>query len=161
MPGRVLTLALCLLTAAGCAREAAPGLTGSGSPQPEPITIELQANEKDPTGLLSYDGEDQPGQLGTRCWGTRCIDFIGPPTPKTFTEVPGDGVIEIRGDGKAESISIGSPPEEEFGQLVGERELPVRSGHAELDLEPGRYVLVVFARWDQGDAVVTFGLQVA
>ena len=126
----------------------------------DPVILELQSADKEPIGLLSYGGEDQAGLLGTHCWATQCVDFIGPPTPKAFSEVPGDAVIELEGDGSAESLTVGTPPEQEFGQLGEEREIRVEDGRARLDLEPGRYVLVVFARWNEGDAVLSFGLEV-
>lgn len=90
--------------------------------------------------------------------------LTGEPSPQTAAiELRSTGDVEIRldGDGDAESISVGHPPEEEFGPLVDEREVPIRNGRAQLDLDAGRYVLVVFARWLEGDAVLTFGLDVA
>ena len=152
-------LALILLLA-GCAQEASPGAQGQPPVRPDPAVLELRSAEKEPIGLFSYGGEDQAGELGTRCWSTMCVDFIGPPPPKTYTEVPRDVVIELGGDGKAESITIGQPPKEEFGQLVGEREVKVEDGRVRLDLTPGRHVLMVFATWPGGDAVMTFGLDV-
>ena len=149
-----------LLALSACAEPASPGGQGEPLAQPDPVILELQSAEKAPIGLLSYGGEDQAAELGTHCWTTRCVDFIGPPTPKLFTEVPGDAVVELAGDGEAESVTIGTPPEEEFGQLGNEREVEVKDGRARLDLEPGRYVLVVFATWDGGDAVLSFGLDV-
>jgi hypothetical protein len=157
-PARVLALFLALT---GCAEGASSGPQGQPPVRPDAAILELQSADKEPIGLLSYGGEDQPGELGTHCWTTRCVDFIGPPTPKTFTEVPGDVVIELEGDGRAESITLGQPPDEEFGQLVDEREIKVDGGRAQLDLTPGRYVLMVFATWSEGgDAVLTFGLDV-
>ncbi|MGH2692985.1 MAG: hypothetical protein ACRDHM_10870 [Actinomycetota bacterium] len=155
---RAASLAL-VLALSGCAEQTAPGGEGKPLTRPDPVILELQSDEKEPIGLLSYGGEDQAGELGTHCWATQCVDFIGPPTPKTFTEVPGDAVIELTGDGEAESISVGAPPSEEFGQLGDEKEIQVEDRRARLDLEPGRYVLVVFARWNEGDAVLTFGLE--
>ncbi len=126
----------------------------------DPVILELQSAEAEPIGLLSYGGEDQAGGLGTHCWAIQCVDFTGPPTPKTFTEVPGDAVIEVIGDSTAQDISVGTLPEEEFGQPGNERQVKVKGGRARLDLEPGRYVLVVFATWSEGDAVLSFGLEV-
>jgi hypothetical protein len=145
-----------LLTLPACAQEAT--LDGEPPARPDPVILELRSAEKAPIGVLSYGGEDQAAELGTHCWSTRCVDFIGPPTPKTFSEVPGNALIELQGDGRAGSLSVGRPPEEKFGQLGDERTIPVKDGRARLDLEPGRYVLVVFATWPDGDAVLTFGL---
>lgn len=132
---------------------------GSAPRTPDPIVLELVSVEKAPMGVLSYGGEDQAGALGTHCWANRCVDFVGPPSPKAFTEVPENGTIELQGDGKAESITIGREPKEEFGQLRDEREVRVENGRAQLDLQPGSYVLIVFATWPEGDAVLTFGLE--
>ena len=157
MGSRAATYGLLLLALPACAQEVSPG--GEPLARPDPVILELRSAEKAPVGVLSFGGEDQAGELGTHCWTTRCVDFIGPPAPKTFTEVPGDAVIELRGDGDADSISVGRPPKEEFGQLGNERTIPVEGGRARLDLEPGRYALVVFATWPGGDAVLTFGLE--
>jgi len=150
---------LLLLALPACAQEASPG--GGPPGTPDAVILELRSAEEAPIGVLSFDGEDQAGELGTHCWSTRCIDLIGPPTPKTFSDVPGNALIELRGDGRAGSLSVGRPPEEKFGQLGDERTIPVKNGRARLDLEPGRYVLVVFATWPGGDAVLTFGLDAA
>lgn len=148
-----------LLALPACARQASPGEQPLA--RPDPVILELQSAEKAPIGVLSYGGEDQAGELGTHCWSTRCVDFIGPPAPTAFTPIPADGVIELRGDGETDSLTVGSPSEEEFGQLGDERAIRVKDGRARLDLEPGRYVLVVFATWPGGDAVLTFGLEAA
>lgn len=148
-----------LIALTGCTEEAAPG-DGRPPLPPDSVILELRSAAKEPMGLLSYGDEDQAGELGTHCWSNRCIDFTGPPSPKAFTEVPGDGIIELQGDGKAESITIGREPKEQFGQLRDERRVRVENGRARLDLEAGRYVLLVFATWPGGDAVLTFGLEV-
>lgn len=160
MVQRAILVLICLFLSA-CAGRAEPGST-AGEPSPEAVAVlELEASPDAPVGSFTWEGEEQEGNLGTHCWTTQCVDFIGPPTPTTFTEIPGDLEIRLDGDGSAESISVGHPPEEEFGTLVDEQEVPARNGRAQLDLEPGRYVLVVFATWSgQGDAVLTFGLDV-
>lgn len=132
----------------------------AGEPSERSATLELRSSPEEPIGLLTFRGEEQEGELGTHCWATQCVDFIGPPTPKRFTEIPGNFEIDLRGEGEAESISVGRPQEEKFGPLVDERQILVRNGKARLELEPGRYMLVVFARWMEGDAVLTFGLDV-
>jgi hypothetical protein len=159
MGSRAVAYGFLLLALPACGQEASPG--GQPLARPDPVILELQSAEKAPIGALSYGGEDQAGELGTHCWSTQCVDFIGPPTPKAFTPVPADGVIELRGDGQTDSISVGRPPKEEFGQLGDERTIRVKDRRARLDLEPGRYVLVVFATWPGGDAVLTFGLDAA
>lgn len=150
--------AFCLLLAA-CA-----GVVDSARPGSEPpgaATLELRSTPDEPLGILTWAGDEVQAELGTHCWATQCVDFIGPPTPTTFTEVPGDLGIELTGDGNADSVSVGRPPEEEFGPLVDEQQVPVKNGRIQLDLEPGRHLLVIFATWDEGDAVLTFGLDVS
>src|SRR5688572_3343771 len=110
---RAATLTLGLFLAA-CGTEAGSGLADGSQDQPPAIAIQLQSAETEPTGVLTYGDEEQAGQLGTHCWAARCVDFAGPPVPSAFTSVPGDASIELRGDGKAEAISVGTPPEEEF-----------------------------------------------
>jgi hypothetical protein len=158
MRARTVFLVLCLLLAA-CAGRSSPA--GPGSESPASATLELVATPEEPQGIFTWDGEDVQAELGTHCWTTQCVDFIGPPTPTTFTEIPGDLTIDLTGDGRADSISVGHPPEEEFGPLVDEEQVPVENDRVQFDLEPGRYVLVIFATWDEGDGVLTLGLDVA
>lgn len=161
MVPRALLLLICLLLSA-CAGPAEPGGT-AGEPSPEAVAVlELESSAEAPLGSFTWQRDEQGGNLGTHCWATQCVDFIGPPLPTTFTEVPGDLDVRLDGDGSAESLSVGHPPDEEFGSLVDEQEVPVQADRAELHLEPGRYVLVVFATWaGEGDAVLTFGLEVS
>jgi hypothetical protein len=155
---RAVLLLTCLLLSS-CAEGTAPG----GSPtEPSPTALlELRSSPEAPLGLFAWEGEEQEGNLGTHCWSTQCVDFVAPPPPLSFTEIPGDLEVELTGDGNAETITVGRPPEEPIGVPEGEREVPVRDGRARLDLEPGRYMLVVFATWNEGDAVLTFGLEVS
>jgi hypothetical protein len=154
---RIGFLGLCLILTA-CAGRNTPA--GPGSEPPASATLELVATPEAPQGVFTWNGDDVQAELGTHCWTTQCVDFIGPPTPTTFTAVPGDLEIQLTGDGSSDSISVGHPPKEEFGPLVDEQHVPVENGRVQLDLEPGQYVLVVFATWDQGDGVLTLGLEV-
>jgi hypothetical protein len=161
MVQRAIVLLICLFLSA-CAGRAEPGGTAE-EPSPEAVAILVLDSSPDaPLGSFTWEGVKQEGNLGTHCWTTKCVDFIGPPTPTTFTDVPGDLEIRLDGDGNAESMSVGHPPEEEFGPPVDESQVQVQNDQAQLNLEPGRYMLVVFATWvGQGDAVLTFGLDVA
>jgi hypothetical protein len=159
MVQRAVLLLICLFLFS-CAGRAAPG--GSEAEPSPTALLELQSSSDEPLGSFTWEGEEQEGNLGTHCWSTRCVDFIGPPAPTTFAEIPDELEVELTGDGSAESISVGHPPKEEFGALVDEHQVSVRDGRARLNLEPGRYVLVVFATWaGEGDAVLTFGLEVS
>lgn len=153
---------LIVLLLGACAEEAAPGGVTGEPPADQTATLELRSSEEAPEGILTWDGKSYDAELGTHCWTTQCMDFVGPPVPTTFAPVPGDLEIELTGDGQAESVSVGRPSEDPIGPLQDEQEVTVRNGHITLDLEPGRYILVVFATWEgQGDAVLTFGLDVA
>jgi hypothetical protein len=156
---RVVTLTLGLLLSA-CGQEAEPGLTGDSQGQPDAIAIELQSGEAEPAGLLSYGDAQQEGLLGTHCWADQCVDFAAPPVPEQFTQIPGDSEIQFLGDGSAETLSVGRPPADPLSPPEDQREIQVKDRRAQLDLEPGTYVLVVFALWDEGDATMTFGLEV-
>jgi hypothetical protein len=153
------SLVLLTLLLGACAEEASPGgVTGEPSGN---ATLELRSSEEAPEGAFTWDGETYDAELGTHCWTTMCVDFAGPPVPKAYAPIPGDLEIELAGDGNAESVTVGRPSDEEFGPLEDEREVEMRSGRLTLDLDPGRYVLVVFATWDQGDGVLAVGLDVS
>ena len=152
----VLTLALLI---SACGEKADSGLTGESGGQPDQITLELDANTPEPIGLLSYGSVEQEGQLGTHCWLEQCVDFVTPPTPLDFTEIPTDVEIEFTGDGYPGSLSVGRQADAPIAPLEDEREIDIEDGHAELELEPGRYVLVVFATWSEGDAQFAFGVE--
>jgi hypothetical protein len=156
---RAVTLILGLVLAA-CGQDPEPGLTGGPQPQGDSIAIELQSGKTEPTGLLAFGEQQQEGSLGTHCWATQCVDFAAPPTPQEFTQVPGDIEIQFLGDGSAEDLSVGRPPEDPLSPPEDQQEVQIKDRRAQLDLEPGRYVLVIFALWDDGDASLTFGLEV-
>ncbi len=153
---------LLVLLLGACAEEAAPGGVTSEPPADQNATLELRSSEEAPEGVLTWDGKSYDAELGTHCWTTQCVDFVGPPVPTTNAPVPGDLEVELTGDGTAGSVTVGRASDEPIGPLQDERELEVRNGRVTLDLEPGRYILVVFATWEgQGDAVLAFGLDVS
>ncbi|MGH2710294.1 MAG: hypothetical protein ACRDH9_03705 [Actinomycetota bacterium] len=157
---RAASLLLGLLLAA-CGQQAEPGgLTGEPA-EGGPLTIQLRSGEEEPTAVLSYGGAEQAGSLGTHCWATQCVDFVAPPTPQAFTPVPANAEIEFGGDGTAESLSVGRPTEDPLAPPADLQEVRIRNGRAQLELEPGRYVLVLFGLWEDGDAIFTFGVEAA
>ena len=157
------SIAILLLVASGCgglgARqpEAAPG----ASPTAGDAVLSIVAEARAPVATLEFEDQHQRAALGTRCWATSCVDYIGPPPPRSFTRVPQGVTLRLDAVDARVSAMIGRPPEEEYGQTVGAREMDLTDGRERLDLPPGRYVLELFVRWrSQGDAVFTLGLEI-
>ena len=152
-------LLLLALLAPACARAGEPGAQPENQPDTAVLTIE--AREDAPVATLTYGDETQQAALGTRCWATQCVDYIGPPQPEAFTRVPAGTMLVLEADQAARvSATIGTPADEEFQPAVGAREFDLTDGREALDLDPGRYVLELFVTWrSQGDAVMTLGLE--
>ena len=165
---RITLLGLCLVLIA-CGGQADPGpgpgpAGAEGGPVTESsgsATIELGTGPKKPVGTFTYAESRATAQLGTYCWTTQCVDVIGPPTPEVFTPVPGQLQIEFIGAGAVGSLDVGVPPKKPFTPPKNSQRIPIEENHATLNLDPGQYMLVVFAVWEQGDAVLTFGVEVA
>ncbi|MGH2686660.1 MAG: hypothetical protein ACRDJP_14440, partial [Actinomycetota bacterium] len=135
---------------------------GPSSPSPAAeALLTLAAEEDAPVAELSFEEDHQRAALGTRCWALSCIDFVGPPPPRRFTTMPRGTILRVESDAARISATIGEPADEEFGPLVGAREIDLTDGRETLDLEPGRYVLELFVMWRaQGDAVMTLGIEI-
>jgi hypothetical protein len=162
---RTLLLGLCFLLAA-CGGQAGPGpgpVAEEGGPVTESegsATIELGAGPKKPIGTFTYRESKATAQIGTYCWTIQCVDVIGPPTPEVFTPVPAQLDIEFTGAGAVGSLDVGVPPKKPFAPAKNRRRIPIEENHATLNLDPGRYMLEIFAVWEEGDAVLTFGIEV-
>jgi hypothetical protein len=166
---RTALLVLCFLLTACGGQEAGSG--GGSSPAGEGggavtstegvATIDLSAGRKKPEVTFTYGDSVAEAGIGTRCWNNSCVDTVGPPTPEVFTPVPGDLEIEFTGAGVPGSLDVGTPPKEDFGEPENSRRIELQNNHATLNLDPGRYMLLVFAVWDEGsDAVLSFGVEV-
>ena len=136
------------------------GTFGEKPNRPEGVVIELSGGKNEPTGVLTYKGDSQEGVLGTHCWTSQCVDFAAPPPAASFTETRPNVEVMFKGEGKPESLMVGIPQAQPLDQTTGLLEIQIRHERAYLELTTGRHVLVVFALWDQGDAVLTFGLEV-
>lgn len=164
-----------LLVLTGCARATETG-PASRTPGPQPAArraiLELRAERDAPIASLSFDGQTATAAPATYCWGQRCVDAFGFPPPTETVSVPAGTALELAGDATEADVSIAEPPAGEGdeplppGDTVQELRL---NGDAEtIDVPPGSYWLVVFARWEgdapvvggAGDASFAFGLEV-
>jgi hypothetical protein len=153
---------LLILTLSACANVSGGPEAGPPSPTPQPeALLTIAAEEEAPVAVLGFEGQDQRAALGTRCWANMCADYIGPPPPRGFTPIPRGTTLRIESDASRISATIGRPAEEEYGSVLGGREMDLSDGSETLDLAPGRYVLELFIMWrSQGDAVMTLGIEI-
>lgn len=155
-------IAILLLAASACGGvRTDPAAAPAPSPTAADAVLTIVAEERAPVATLDFEGQRQRAALGTRCYANSCVDYIGPPPPRSFTRVPRGVTVKIDASDARISATIGRPPTEEFGQTVGAREMDFTDGRERLDLPPGRYVLELFVTWRaQGDAVFTLGLEI-
>lgn len=169
-----ITLAFAI-SAAGCAAvgpdEPSPraGPEGSPSPTPSPthgadVTLTLIAASEGPVARLTGRGGEVEAAPFTACWtmpdGSLCSDGF-PTAPEAFLEVPQGSTIGVAGDADTVTAGVARFRRGEVGVLIQEvRDLPLEDGTAIIDVDPGDYVLQVFATFEQGDGSFALGLRV-
>lgn len=151
---------------------------------PESSTQELPADAgKPPAAIMTVGDEEQVAGVGTYCWPQPqgpdlCADALGIPTAQEALSVsaPFSAHFEIpvnRGPTAVRLTVIPVGPESEMAMQAGgyrwwepqpgeSFDLPAENlPQANLDLEPGLYVLSLFVSWrDFGDASYGFLVEV-
>jgi hypothetical protein len=121
--------------------------------------------------MLSYGGESVAGALGTYCWssdsGSVCVDKVGVPVNEETLTVPAGSTLTFEYGGRTlDSLSVTA---DRIGQgnvsgegSKGYQEIRLRSSRSGnrarivADLPAGKYVVAVFVRVPQGDALYGF-----
>src|SRR5215216_1520414 len=124
-----------------------------------------------PESTLSYGGQTVSGALGTYCWssdsGSICVDKVGVPVNEETLTVPAGSTLTFEYGGRtldslsvtAELIGRGNVPDE---GSKGHQEIQLQSSRSGdrarivADLPAGKYVVAVFVRVPQGDALYGF-----
>lgn len=155
------------------------------SPTPEPATATPEPDvegfpdgSEPPPATLDVDGQTQEARIGSYCWAQICVDMIGIPTPQeplvvespftatvsfAFPEAPTEvglavfpATAEAELDENAQDARWWQPSGVDQQQLT-----PAMETDVTLDLEPGLYVLHVFAYLEnEGDASYGFLVEV-
>lgn len=146
----IVWIALLVVVVYGCSRTM-PGLPTAGPPQ---TTIQI--------GKETYKTK-----LGTYCWGTKCVDTVGPVEMLETTDpivVGRDEQVTITMDHRREPSSIHIEWYAEGEQM----EVPVEGNQFKTPAEPGIYYYSIGAWWtderdetlSRGDAFYAFKIQV-
>ncbi|HEX6208157.1 MAG TPA: hypothetical protein VF058_07355, partial [Actinomycetota bacterium] len=84
-----------------------------------------------------------------------------PTEPEAYVGVRRGGTLTVSGD--AETVEVGVArfrPGDVAAELEVVQDLPLEDGSATIDVEPGRYLLQVFATFEEGDGAFALGLRV-
>ncbi len=156
------------------------------SPTSRPITTTPEPEFRSPPpATLTVEGAEQTSGVGTYCWTTEgmggiCADYIGVPTPAEPLRVtsPMLAVLELQVEDRPDSLSLAVfavsagmdqlPDNPDLSswpfpqEFESRRDLELASSTPfELSLEPGLYVVSVFAAWDDlGDVNYGFLIDV-
>lgn len=164
-----IVLAL-VLAGAGCA-EVGPGGRSPGagpgerpSPSTSNLTLRLVATPEGPVARLTGAGRVIEGSPHTSCWttpeGGLCVDGF-PTAPETFLEAPRGSSLRLAGT--AETVEVGLArlrPGDVAAEIQVVQDLPLEDGRAIIDVEPGEYLLQIFATFPEGDGAFSLGLRV-
>ena len=148
---------------------------GEGQPLPPPSEDEGGEPVGDSDELagpplirLVVGGEPVEGYQGSYCWTDPvaglglCADRI-PPAFDTSIELPVGEPMRLQLDTPLPDTLIVSLERELFGEeLLGESFSGAESIEWSFDVEPGQYILSVFASWEsQGDVVYIFSVSIS
>lgn len=116
---------------------------------------------KPPLPELSVGGESLPYALGSYCWREGqtglCGDSIPPPDLLKFRAIP---LVAVK-PGALVSVRFGLQPSELSATIHGGGgSLPVAGGKLKLPRQSGTQIIILFARWDRGDASYVFHVDV-
>lgn len=121
--------------------------------------------------LVTANGAAHTAAAGTRCWAGACIDYVGPLTNVTPIAVaPGERLTLTFAPGVPREQTLqwlpvtGAAPHPGPGGIAWSMPpgggIPAQPGSLAAPAEPGRYLLVSFAWWAQGDAGHAWYLEV-
>jgi hypothetical protein len=141
-------------------------------------TSDGPGGSRPPQSTLSYGGETVSGALGTYCWVSVCADAVGIPVNEEALTVPAGSTLTFAYGGKkldslsvsADRIGQGNHLEKIAGGSVlvpdeggkGYQEIRLQSSRSgtqarvAAELPAGKYVVAVFVRVPQGDALYGF-----
>lgn len=125
----------------------------------------------EPVPGLFWGTADGPGGRaieGTRCWGTMCVDMIGPITPEEPAELaPGEELTFQWEGGEPTTVTYSwlradtatSQPVDggKLAWMVTSAGEVIDEAPVAAPTEPGEYILVAFAAWE-GRGDVSFGM---
>jgi hypothetical protein len=165
--GLSFATAIALLSGCGGGKSEAAASTPAVSQQPGEI---LAPGLADPPGASLVVGSGtSAGGIGTHCWANACRDMVGPITGAALATMQDGEQAQIVFDEPDPNevvyrwIAAPGPddtPRPSNGQLVwgtlGPEAFTTPGASPEAPQEPGRYILVVFARWD-GKGDVSYG----
>lgn len=172
-------LALTLVAFASCAGEGdeptpttpagtVPPTTPAGESSPGSGPSRGPAITPAPRATLSAGGRSVTVPGGTRCWANACVDYVGP-VSNTTPFALGSGALALEFEaGPATDVTVswyavGAEPTTATteGLLWTEPralgQTPAANSLATRPAAPGRYLLIVFARWaGRGDVSYAF-----
>ncbi|HEX6261304.1 MAG TPA: hypothetical protein VF097_00505 [Actinomycetota bacterium] len=163
----VLTLAALAVGCAEVGEDRTPEVGPLATPSPSPgggATLTLVAAPEGPLARLRGGGQEVEVDAHTSCWDSpgvsTCVDGF-PTEPEAYVEVRRGGTLTVSGD--AETVEVGVArfrPGDVAAELQVVQDLPLEDGSATIDVEPGRYLLQVFATFEEGDGAFALGLRV-
>jgi hypothetical protein len=123
------------------------------------------ATEDGPTGRLLTQDDDVSGALGSFCWTFddlgRCEDFDEIPELGRAVNLERGAVVTLVDDAERVSASVAVLHlEDGTRHLSPVTDLDFRSGTTTLGVRPGKYVVALFGRWEQGDGELYFPVEV-
>lgn len=171
-----------LVGLSGCGAAPDSGSKGSSEPSERTAGSDPPGGSRPPESTLSYGGETVSGALGTYCWssdsGSICVDKIGVPVNEEALTAPAGSTLTFEYGGRtldslsvtADRIGQGNHLEKVDGISVlvpegrgkGYQDIRLQSSRSGnrarivADLPAGRYVVAVFVRVTQGDALYGF-----
>ncbi len=162
-------VAFVVFIAAGAFAWRAFGTTTTTGTEPTPsprtalIVLDLSSNDGNPAATLSSGDASQDGVREGYDWcgsDGQCVsgiaDFSSYPPVSEYLFVPAGTPVELTGDGRIDDIatilSSGDGAPTHVQKLTLEPVTPS---------DPGRYVWMLDAKWDEGSANYYFGIEVA
>ncbi len=180
-----MVFATVLVGLSGCGAAPDSGSKGSSEPSERTAGSGPPGGtdgSRPPESTLSYGGETVSGALGTYCWssdsGSICVDKIGVPVNQEALTAPAGSTLTFEYGGRtldslsvtADRIGQGNHLEKADGISVlvpegggkGYQDVRLQSSRSGnrarivADLPAGKYVVAVFVRVPQGDALYGF-----
>ena len=167
MGGRRSVIALCslvLMLPAACTDEPDRPQMACDRPSSGAVLC-VFATEDGPRGRLLTPEDEVSGALGSFCWTFddlgRCEDLEEIPELGDALAIASGSTIAVVGDAQRVSGSVGVVRVRNGRRLLADvADLDLSGGSATLRGSPGKHVIEVFGRWEQGDAELYFPIEV-